>query len=80
MFSVRRFGNGSGFSGCAAGWLGRFWGIGARWLGASVQSASAQVLTNLLWQKGQRQAGCPPNKASRLTLARILGRLTSWLR
>jgi hypothetical protein len=25
------------------------------------QSASAQVLTNLLWQKSQRQAGSPPN-------------------
>jgi hypothetical protein len=25
------------------------------------QSASAQVLTNLLWQKGQHQAGSPPN-------------------
>ena len=25
------------------------------------QSASAQVLTNLLWQEGQRQAGGPPN-------------------
>ena len=25
------------------------------------QAASAQVLTNLLWQEGQRQAGGPPN-------------------
>ena len=25
------------------------------------QAASAQVLTNLLWQKGQCQAGGPPN-------------------
>jgi hypothetical protein len=25
------------------------------------QAASAQVLTNLLWKQGQRQAGCPPN-------------------
>ncbi len=28
------------------------------------QAASAQVLTNLLWQKGQRQAGSPPNMGS----------------
>jgi len=25
------------------------------------QAASVQVLTNLLWQEGQRQAGSPPN-------------------
>ncbi len=44
------------------------------------QSASAQVLTNLLWKQSQHQAGSPPNKASRLTLARILGRFAFWLR
>ena len=28
------------------------------------QSASAQVLTNSLWQEGQRQAGSPPDMRS----------------
>ena len=32
----KRVGKGSGFGGCAAGWLARFWGTGARWWGTAV--------------------------------------------